>query len=460
MVHAILGAIPFVRIPCRFVMGIDVCLSFESADAPGMTHLTLGTTVGPRSEHRHAIVYSPPRLSPCYSPIGVREVREVREVRVCSTSRSAPLLLNTRPSWHSTRLPVSALVPYCRRDSTLHRSFYGMDTPTPSNDTLPHHQPRIFDMAESPTPVNATSTPSPPSSTSGKDFQNIVREPDPSMNHLLTTIFTNPTNRSLHAGVVFHDLTVTGLGLGASLQPTNSDLLLGPFRGIKALVTGKGFRPPATRTLLNGFTGCVRPGEMLLVLGRPGAGCSTFLKAIGNQRSGFQNVTGDVRYGGVDWRVMADRFRGEVLYNAEEDVHYATLTVRETLDFALKTRGSTRAARKEFLRSVAQLFWIEHTLDTKVGGEIVRGVSGGEKKRVSIAEAMATRASCQCWDNSTKGLDASTAMEYVGSLRALTDMAGMATCVALYQAGEQLGELFDKVILIEGGRCAYFGRMG
>ncbi|KAK6397723.1 hypothetical protein LTR65_004971 [Meristemomyces frigidus] len=110
-----------------------------------------------------------------------------------------------------------------------------------------------------------------------------------------------------------------------------------------------------------------------------------------------------------------------------------------------------------FLRSVVKLFWIEHTLGTKVGNEYVRGVSGGEKKRVSIAEAMITKASIQCWDNSTRGLDASTALEYVESLRSLTNMAHISTAVALYQAGESLYDCFDKVILLDQGRCAYFG---
>jgi len=57
--------------------------------------------------------------------------------------------------------------------------------------------------------------------------------------------------------------------------------------------------------------GCVRPGEMLLVLGRPGSGCSTFLKIIGNQRAGYQSVGGDVRYGGTDAKTMAEKYRSE-----------------------------------------------------------------------------------------------------------------------------------------------------
>ena len=276
--------------------------------------------------------------------------------------------------------------------------------------------------------------------------------------------------KTRHVGVIFRHVTVKGLGLGAALQPTNGDILLGIPRLFTKLfkrISGQTSGKPPVRTLLNDFNGCVRPGEMLLVLGRPGSGCSTFLKVIGNQRFGFQDISGDVTYGGTDAKTMMKNFRGEVLYNPEDDLHYATLTVRNTLEFALKTRTPGKASRQEgetrsqyvqeFLRVVARLFWIEHTMRTKVGNEMVRGVSGGEKKRVSIAEAMITRASTQCWDNSTRGLDASTALEYVQSLRTLTNMAHVSTLVALYQAGESLYKLFDKVLLIDGGRCAYYG---
>ncbi|KAL8714283.1 MAG: hypothetical protein Q9225_006605 [Loekoesia sp. 1 TL-2023] len=275
--------------------------------------------------------------------------------------------------------------------------------------------------------------------------------------------------KTRHVGLIFKNLTVKGMGLGAALQPTLSD----PFLGLPRLLTklfSKGqsaSNKPPVRTILNNFTGCVRPGEMLLVLGRPGAGCSTFLKVLANQRFGFESIDGDVTYGGTEAKEMAKNYRGEIVYNPEDDLHYATLSVKNTLSFALKTRTPGKESRNEgesradyvneFLRVVSKLFWIEHTLGTKVGDEFVRGVSGGEKKRVSIAEAMITRASTQCWDNSTRGLDASTALEYVESLRTLTNMAHISTLVALYQAGESLYELFDKVILIDEGRCLYYG---
>ena len=75
---------------------------------------------------------------------------------------------------------------------------------------------------------------------------------------------------------------------------------------------------------------------------------------------------------------------------------------------------------------------ISHVSESLVGDEFVRGISGGERKRVSIAEMMSTRAPVQCWDNPTRGLDASTAFDFVKSLRIMTDVFGQTTFVTLY----------------------------
>ncbi|THY36246.1 ABC drug exporter AtrF [Aureobasidium pullulans] len=273
-----------------------------------------------------------------------------------------------------------------------------------------------------------------------------------------------------HVGIIFKNLTVKGVGLGAALQPTVGDILLGLPRKIKNLVSRgpkQAAGKPQERTILSDFSGTIKPGEMLLVLGHPGSGCTTLLKTLANQRAGYTSIDGEVTYGGTPAEEMGKKYKGEVLFIPDEDLHYATITVKNTLSFALKTKtpgkdsrleGESRGAYvKEFLRIVTKLFWIEHTLGTKVGNEYIRGVSGGEKKRVTIAEAMVTRASAQCWDNSTKGLDASTALEYVQSLRSLTNMARISTAVALYQAGESLYDCFDKVVLLHEGKCCYFG---
>jgi len=80
------------------------------------------------------------------------------------------------------------------------------------------------------------------------------------------------------------------------------------------------------------------------------------------------------------------------------------------------------------------MFGISHTINTKVGDDFVRGVSGGERKRVTIAEAVLSYAPLQCWDNSTRGLDSANAVEFCRTLRTQCDVFGASACVAIYQA--------------------------
>lgn len=111
-------------------------------------------------------------------------------------------------------------------------------------------------------------------------------------------------------------------------------------------------------------------------------------------------------------------------------------------------------ANREFL---LKSMGITHTHDTKVGNEFVRGVSGGERKRVSILEVLATRGSVFAWDNSTRGLDASTALEYTKAVRALTNIFGLSSIMTLYQAGNGIYNEFDKILVIDEGQQLYYG---
>ena len=217
--------------------------------------------------------------------------------------------------------------------------------------------------------------------------------------------------------------------------------------------------------ILKNFRGVTKPGEMVLVLGRPGSGCTTFLRAISNQRFGYTRINGDVLYGPFDSKTFAKMYRGEAVYNDEDDIHQPTLTVGQTLEFALETkvpgkrpRGLSRHDFKErVIKLLLQMFSIEHTRNTIVGNPFVQGISGGERKRVSIAEMMVTSATVCSWDNSTRGLDASTALDFMKSLRILTDIYRVSTFVSLYQASENIYQLFDKVMVINEGRQVFFG---
>ncbi|KAJ6142049.1 hypothetical protein N7497_011148 [Penicillium chrysogenum] len=264
-------------------------------------------------------------------------------------------------------------------------------------------------------------------------------------------------------GVVFKNLTVQGVETGASFVRTLPQAVVGTFgpdlynivcRFVPQLRFGK---HPPVRDLIHDFNGAVREGEMMLVLGRPGAGCSTFLKAIANDRGAFAGVNGEVSYGGLSAEDQNKHFRGEVNYNPEDDQHFPSLTVWQTLKFSLinKTRKHDRESIPIIIDALLKMFGITHTRNTLVGNEYVRGVSGGERKRVSIAETLATKSSVVCWDNSTRGLDASTALDYAKSLRIMTDVSKRTTFVTLYQAGESIYELMDKVMVIDEGRMLY-----
>ncbi|KZO94482.1 hypothetical protein CALVIDRAFT_484187 [Calocera viscosa TUFC12733] len=274
--------------------------------------------------------------------------------------------------------------------------------------------------------------------------------------------------RRKRVGVVWENLTVTGIG-GARMQVTTflaailSTILFLPMLLLKVF-SPKRFQP-TPKTILHDFNGVLQPGEMCLVLGRPGSGCTTFLKAVSNRRDEFLSVDGRVEYAGIGAEEMDRRFKGEVVYNQEDDIHMATLTVHDTLSFALELKmpparltGQTRSQlHKEIETMLLKMLNIQHTANTLVGNQFVRGVSGGERKRVSIAEMMASRAHVSAWDNSTRGLDASTALDYTKSLRVLTDVLEQTTFVSLYQAGENIYKLFDKVLVIDEGRQVYFG---
>jgi ABC-type multidrug transport system ATPase subunit len=126
---------------------------------------------------------------------------------------------------------------------------------------------------------------------------------------------------------------------------------------------------------------------------------------------------------------MIKHFKGELIYNQEVDEHLPYLTVGQTLEFATAMRtprarlpGITRQDRiKHVVQVMLTVFGLSHTRHTIVGSDYVRGVSGGERKRVSIAETALSEAAISAWDNSTRGLDAKSALQFVTRLRVLSD---------------------------------------
>ncbi|KAL2816614.1 ABC-2 type transporter-domain-containing protein [Aspergillus cavernicola] len=264
------------------------------------------------------------------------------------------------------------------------------------------------------------------------------------------------------AGVSFRNLSVSGHGNLVAYQQTFASSLLKPLDLVSSLF----HRKQNTIQILNGHDGLLRSGEMLLVLGRPGSGVSTLLKTIAGETRGLHlDESLRLNYQGIPQQAMHREFRGDAIYQPETEVHFPNLTVGQTLLFAALAKtpqnrppGVSREGYATHVRDVVMaVFGISHTVNTKVGSDFVRGVSGGERKRVSIAEVALAQSPLQCWDNSTRGLDSATAVQFVRTIQLAVDILEVAAVVSLYQAPQQAYDLFDKVTVLYEGRQIYFG---
>ncbi|KAM0508442.1 hypothetical protein ACHAPB_002236 [Verticillium nonalfalfae] len=267
-------------------------------------------------------------------------------------------------------------------------------------------------------------------------------------------------------GVAFRSLNVFGWSTGTESQMTVTTRITNLFQSIAQLATGN--KQKRRIDILRDFEGVVAEGELLLVLGPPGSGCSTLLKTLAGETSGLQVAPESyLNFRGIPSQKIRSSLRGDVLYNAEVDTHLAHLTVGETLSFAARARsvrnvpsGLSRAQADGMIRDVIMaVFGIGHTINTRVGNDFVRGVSGGERKRVSIAEAALTGAKFQCWDNSTRGLDSANAVTFCRNLRVQSDLLGVAAAVAIYQAPQSAYDLFHRVTVLYEGRQIFFGKI-
>ena len=186
-------------------------------------------------------------------------------------------------------------------------------------------------------------------------------------------------------GVTWKDLTIKGVGVDLAVQEN----VVSQFNIPKKIAESRRSKNPI-KILQNGF-GCVRSGQMLLVLGRPGAGCTSLLKVLSNRRQEFDNVTGEVHYGAMTAK-EAQQYRGQIVMNTEEELFFPTLTVGQTIDFATRMKVPNQRPesmtpaewqlenRNFLLRSMG----IEHTDDTKVSSTHIRAefqltVPGGER---------------------------------------------------------------------------------
>ena len=139
------------------------------------------------------------------------------------------------------------------------------------------------------------------------------------------------------AGIAYKNLNAHGFGQPTDYQKTFGNYPLEAVGFFKQLI---GRKQQTKIQILRDFDGLVRSGEMLVVLGRPGSGCSTLLKTIAGETAGFfVDDKSYINYQGISAAQMHKDFRGECIYQAEVDVHFPMMTVGDTLRFAARARG-------------------------------------------------------------------------------------------------------------------------
>ncbi|GLT32727.1 hypothetical protein SLA2020_073720 [Shorea laevis] len=267
--------------------------------------------------------------------------------------------------------------------------------------------------------------------------------------------------------------------LWTSLSSTVSDIA--KLSGVKSREVKIG--------IINDVSGIIKPGRMTLLLGPTGCGKTSLLKALSGNLDNSLKISGDVSYNGY----RLDEFvpQKTSAYTSQYDLHIAEMTVRETLDFSARRQGI--GSRAEIMREVSRrekqagiipdpvvdtymkaisveglkatlqtdyilkILGLDICADTLVGDVMRRGISGGQKKRLTTGEMVVGPKRALFMDEITNGLDSSTAFQIVACLQQLVHITDATLLASLLQPAPETYDLFDDIILMAEGKILYHG---
>jgi ABC-type multidrug transport system ATPase subunit len=215
------------------------------------------------------------------------------------------------------------------------------------------------------------------------------------------------------------------------------------------------------KTVLKNVWGRADPGDMLALMGPSGAGKSTLMDILAGRKS-VGNLTGAVLVNGRP-RKQAE-FARKTAYVPQDDNFMPTMTVIETCHYyATLTlpRHWSKATVKERIKEVLAAMGLSHTLNTLVGGTlpggiILRGLSGGERKRLSIATGIMSTPCIVFLDEPTSGLDSFAALSVMSYMKSMA-AGGQTVVSSIHQPRAAIWALFDSVTLLSMGHLMYFG---
>lgn len=203
--------------------------------------------------------------------------------------------------------------------------------------------------------------------------------------------------------------------------------------------------------------GYVKPCEMVGVLGPSGSGKTSLLNVLAqrNQLSDGSYWNGDVKFN--NQRIVKGDFGKTCAFVQQDDVLEQTMTAKELFGFACQIRiGLKGEEMDQRVQSVIERLSLQQCQDTLIGGWLRRGVSGGERKRISIGYELITNPSLLLLDEPTSGLDSSTSLRIIKLLKQ-ESKRGMAVLATIHQPSSALLFEFDRVILLSEGYTIFNG---
>ncbi|CAM0943176.1 unnamed protein product [Alopecurus aequalis] len=258
---------------------------------------------------------------------------------------------------------------------------------------------------------------------------------------------------------------------------------------LQGLIGRFGSSNKRTINILRHVNGILKPSRMTLLLGPPSSGKSTLMRALAGKRDKNLKVSGSITYCGHTFSEFYPERTSA--YVSQHDLHYAEMTVRETLDFSRRCLGIgarydmlTELARRErdagikpdpeidaYMKATAvqgqrtniitdltlKILGLDICADTIIGDEMIRGISGGQKKRVSTGEMLTGPASALFLDEISTGLDSSSTFQIVKHVKQLVHVMNATVMISLLQPPPETFNLFDDIIMLAEGYIVYHG---
>eukprot|EP00644_Phytophthora_capsici_P016791 jgi/Phyca11/12374/fgenesh1_pm.PHYCAscaffold_111_\ len=223
---------------------------------------------------------------------------------------------------------------------------------------------------------------------------------------------------------------------------------------LKAPVTNPQTNEIEDKVILSDVSGSAHPGELLVIMGPSGAGKSSLLDCISGRNKA---VEGEIVINGQAWNDSIKRLTSYVM---QDDLFYQTITVKEHLVFQAKLRMGKTFTEKQYLKRVDEVMeelGLMKCRDTLIGGISLRGISGGERKRLSFATEILTNPSILFVDEPTSGLDSFMAETVTMQLQQIA-RDGRTVIATIHQPSSELFALFDQLYLLSDGSPVYQGK--